>query len=192
MYSGAITSFRQTEDQQAEMCSLLGRSRRRRCSPASQRRLPSSTFGLRSYVVPKGRQRHSNLRRPPLGCRCLSISHGILLAAIGELPTRRQPHNAPTLHTAWTIQQVTRAEFHILEILNCELATLAPAAWVEIFGRRLSLWEGRQLLLPQHPNLLVAPPTVLDPFGVKFHGQSSRSFCLVCLRRLRGLLECDS
>ena len=31
-------------------------------------------------------------------------------------PTSRQPHNAPTLQTAWTIQQVTSAEFHILEI----------------------------------------------------------------------------
>ena len=38
-----------------------------------------------------------------------------LLAAIAELLARRQPHNSPTLHTAWTILQVTRAAFHILE-----------------------------------------------------------------------------
>ena len=42
-----------------------------------------------------------------------------------------------------------------------ELATPTPAAWVEIFGRRLSLWEEEQLSLPQHPNFLAAPPTVL-------------------------------
>ena len=49
-----------------------------------------------------------------------------LLAAIARLLATRQPHNAPTLHTAWTILQVTRA---------------APAAWIEIFESRMSLWE---------------------------------------------------
>ena len=84
-----------------------------------------------------------------------------LLAAIAELLARRQLHNAPTLHTAWTIQQLTRAIFRILEVLYCELATLTPAAWIDIFGRRLSLWEEPQLLPPQHPNFPAAPPTVL-------------------------------
>ena len=51
-----------------------------------------------------------------------------LLAAIAGLFARRQPHNAPTLHTAWTIQQLTRAEFHILGVANCVLATPTPAA----------------------------------------------------------------
>ena len=74
-----------------------------------------------------------------------------LLAATAQLLARRQPHNAPTLHTAWTIQQVARAEFH-LEILNSELATPTPAAWIDIFGRRPSLWEEQQLLLLQHPD----------------------------------------
>ena len=75
-----------------------------------------------------------------------------LLAAIARLLARHQPHNAPSLHTAWTIQQVRRAEFHILEVLNYELATPTPAAWIEIFERRLSLCDEQQLLLPQHPN----------------------------------------
>ena len=48
-----------------------------------------------------------------------------------------------------------------LEDLGFELATPTPAAWVEIFGRSLSLWEEQQPLLPQHPNLLAAPPTIL-------------------------------
>ena len=50
------------------------------------------------------------------------------------------------MHTARTVQQVTRAEFHFLEILRLELATPTPAAWVEIFRRRLSLWQQQQVL----------------------------------------------
>ena len=61
-----------------------------------------------------------------------------LLTAIAEL-TRHQPHNAPMLHSARTVQQVTHAEFHTLEVLGFELATPTPTACVEIFGRRLSL-----------------------------------------------------
>ena len=49
-----------------------------------------------------------------------------------------------------------------MEIPNYELAAPAPAAWVEIFGRRLSLWEEQQLLLPQHPNLPAAPTALVD------------------------------
>ena len=86
-----------------------------------------------------------------------------LLTAIAELLVMYQPQYAPTLHTAWTIQQVTaRAEFHMLEALACELATPTPAAWVQTFGRGQSLGEEQQLLLPQHPDLLAAPPTVLQ------------------------------
>ena len=49
-----------------------------------------------------------------------------------------------------------------MEGLFYELATPAPAVWTDIFGRRLSLWEEQQqLLLPQHPILPVAPPTVM-------------------------------
>ena len=83
-----------------------------------------------------------------------------LLAAIAGLLAWRQLHNAPSLHTAWTIQQITRAEFHILEVLNYELATPTPAAWIEIFERRLSLWEDHQLQLPHHPHIPAAPPVV--------------------------------
>ena len=61
---------------------------------------------------------------------------------------------------AWTSQKVTRAEFHILEVLNCELASPTPAAWIEIFERRRSLWE-EQLQLPHQPNNLAAQPIVL-------------------------------
>ena len=66
---------------------------------------------------------------------------------------QHQPHDVPALCTARTVQLVTRAELHILEILVFELATLTPAAWVEIFRRRLSLWQ-RQLLQP--PDLLTS------------------------------------
>ena len=93
----------------------------------------------------------------PQALRALSA----LLTAIAELLASVSTHNAPTLHTAWTIQQVTRAEFQMLDVPGYDLATPTPAAWVEIFGRRLSLLEEEQLLLPQHPDLLAAPPAVL-------------------------------
>ena len=49
--------------------------------------------------------------------------------------------------------------FHILEVLGVELATPTLVTWVQIFSRRLSQWQHRQLLQP--PNLLTVPPTVL-------------------------------
>ena len=43
-----------------------------------------------------------------------------LLTAIAELLTRHQPHDTPALHTSRT--EVTRAQFHFLEVLGFELA----------------------------------------------------------------------
>ena len=63
-----------------------------------------------------------------------------LLAAIAGFLAGWQPHNAPTLHTARTTQQITRAEFRTLEVLSYERANPTPAAWIEICERRLSLW----------------------------------------------------
>ena len=83
-----------------------------------------------------------------------------LLAAIAGLLARRQLHNAPTMHSAWTIQQITRAEFRILEVLNYEFATPTPAACIEIFERRFSHWEEQQIQLPHHSHIPAAPPIV--------------------------------
>ena len=58
------------------------------------------------------------------------------------------------------VQQIVCAEFHILEILNCELATPTPAAGIEIFERRLPLWEEQQLQQPFPPHIPLAPPIV--------------------------------
>ena len=64
--------------------------------------------------------------------------------------------------------------------------------------RRLSLWKEQSLLLPQHPNLFSAPPTVLVDCAhliAEAHvqnwsfGQSNWSICLAHLHRLVGLLE---
>ena len=60
-----------------------------------------------------------------------------MLIAVTKLLTRHQFNDVPALHTARTIQQVTRADFHCLEILEFELSSLTPAAWIEIFSRRL-------------------------------------------------------
>ena len=133
-------------------------------------------LGLGSYVVRKRWQRHRHVRHPPLdNCRlhvikldpgCVHLSRHPraltdLLVTIAELLIRSQPRYVPTLHTAWTIQQVTREEFHILEVLTYELATPTSAVWVKIFGRRLSRREEQQLSLSQHPNIPAASPTVL-------------------------------
>ena len=47
-----------------------------------------------------------------------------LLKVIARLLARRQP----SLHSAWTIQQIVTEEHRILEVLNLELATHTPAA----------------------------------------------------------------
>ena len=193
MYSGTATSFRQTEDQQTKMRSLLDRPRCRRRSPAPHCRFPVNFWTL----LIRGLQRVDNdihvfdiLPLAAAVCRLIETDPGWasepryprplpeLLAAIAGLLARRQPHNAPKLRTAWTIQQVTRAEFHILEVLNYELGTLTPAAWIDIFGRRLSLWEQQQLLLPQQPNLPAAPTVLVDCAHLIAEGHvQAYSFC---------------
>ena len=83
-----------------------------------------------------------------------------------------------------------------------ELTTPTPATWVQFFGRRLSLWEEQQLLLPQHRTSsqrhqqcwLIVPISLEKPMfrttlQCNFQGQSSPSICLVHLHRLLGLLE---
>ena len=44
----------------------------------------------------------------------------------------RHTYNAPSLHTGWTIQQIVTAEYHIPEVLNHDLTTPTPAAWIEV------------------------------------------------------------
>ena len=46
-----------------------------------------------------------------------------LLTAIAALLTRRQPHSAPFLHSAWTVQQVITEECRILKSVQFELGT---------------------------------------------------------------------
>ena len=63
-----------------------------------------------------------------------------LVATIARLLARRQPHSAPT-YTGWTNQQIVTEEYRILEVLKYELATPTPAAWIEVFEQRVSLWR---------------------------------------------------
>ena len=65
------------------------------------------------------------------------------------LLARRQPHNAPLLHSPWAIQKVVTEEYRILGSVNYELATHTPAAWIQVFKQRLS------------PLLSLVPPDVL-------------------------------
>ena len=77
-----------------------------------------------------------------------------LLAASAGLLAWRQPHNAPSL------QQVVTEEYRILEVLGCELATHTPAAWIDVFKQRLSLWCQQQLQQSQRPLLSLVSPDV--------------------------------
>ena len=84
-----------------------------------------------------------------------------LPATIARLLARRQPHNAPSLHTGWTIQQILTVECHILEVLNYELTTPTPAAWIEVLERRHFLWQVQQLQQPYRPHIPRGPLSVL-------------------------------
>ena len=61
-----------------------------------------------------------------------------LLTASARLLARRQLHDTPSLHTTGRILQIVTAEYRILEVLNHELATHTPAAWIEVFKQRQS------------------------------------------------------
>ena len=50
-----------------------------------------------------------------------------------------------------TIQQFITEEYRILEVLNYEVTTPMPAAWIEVFERRLSLGQELQLQQPYPP-----------------------------------------
>ena len=62
-----------------------------------------------------------------------------LLTATAALLARRQPRNAPLLHSARTVHEVIAEENRILESVNCEPGTYTPGDWVKIFEVRLSL-----------------------------------------------------
>ena len=49
----------------------------------------------------------------------------------------------------------------MLEVFNYELATLAPAAWIEVFEQRLSPWCQQQLQQSQRPLVSLVPPSLL-------------------------------
>ena len=62
-----------------------------------------------------------------------------LLTTLAAFPGRRQPHNAPPLHSAQTVHEVVAEEYRILESVSYELVTNIPAHWVSLFEVRFSL-----------------------------------------------------
>ena len=62
-----------------------------------------------------------------------------LLTAVVALLARRQPHNAPLLHSARTVHEVITEEYRILESVHYELGAYTPGDWVQLFGLRFSL-----------------------------------------------------
>ena len=159
MYSGTTTSCRQTEDQQTEMRSLLGRARRRR-SPAphtadfvlqlsdvahtSSARGEDDThiFGILPWaaaiyiLIEKGSR---------VGIRA-SVSSPTSRIASGNRRTS-SPGGSPTSHQRCT----QNGQFCKLHVRSSTFGSLLAC----------NSYAGGQLLLPQHPSLLVAPPTVL-------------------------------
>ena len=62
-----------------------------------------------------------------------------LLTALAASLGRLWHHNAPTLHTSWTVQELIAAEARILESINCEVGTDTPADWVHLLAACFSL-----------------------------------------------------
>ena len=59
------------------------------------------------------------------------------------------------------MQQIVIEEYRILEILNYEVATRTPAAWIQAFKQRFSLLCQQPFQLSQRPLLSLVPPDVL-------------------------------
>ena len=62
-----------------------------------------------------------------------------LLTALAANLDRLWSHNALTLHTSWTVQEVIAAEARILESVHYEVGTCSPAVWVHFLAARFSL-----------------------------------------------------
>ena len=114
-------------------------------------------------------------------------------------PVNRQCLCSHHVYTVWTIRQIASAEYHILEVLNFELTTPTQAAWIEIFARRLSLWE-EQRQQPYHPHIplpIVLPDGAhliaeahLRKHSLSVNSRASQigwSLSLVHIRRLLGM-----
>ena len=83
-----------------------------------------------------------------------------LLPAIAALLAGRRPHNAPLLHSAWTVHEVVAEEYRILESVNCELGTYAPGALGETLrGTVLLRTQQHQQRFPQATRSLLARVT---------------------------------
>ena len=119
-----------------------------------------------------------------------------LLATMPRLLARRQHHNAPSLHRGWTILQIVTQEYRILEVLNYELTTPTPAARIEVFESRLSLFGTNNnsssrigcTFRVRHPP---CSQTLRISLYSELQSQSSRSVCLVHLRRPLGVYGTD-
>ena len=77
------------------------------------------------------------------------------------LLARRQHHNAPLLYPAWTTQDVVTEEYRIMVSVNHELGAHTPAAWIQVFKQRLSLWCQQQFHLSQRRSFHWFLPTCL-------------------------------
>ena len=141
------------------------------------------------------RQRHSHIRRPwlpqstflpntdpgraqvPRHIRPLAD----LLAVIARLLARRQLHNEPSLHTAWTIQQLVCAEY--LRTYNSHASSLdrglraAPFSWVNSNSRITGTLRLRHpsCSLTVRSSLLRSRPSL----HCELQSQSSRSVRLI-------------
>ena len=83
-----------------------------------------------------------------------------LLTALATSLDRLRPHNALTLHTSWTVQEVIAAEARILESVNYEVVTYTPADWVHLLAARFSLKA--EQLRQRTPSVVRSPLSLAD------------------------------
>ena len=108
---------------------------------------------------------HSFHRRqgpgPPQPVRTLPS----LLTALAASLDRLRPHNALTIHTSWTVQEVIAAEARLLESIHYEVGTCTPADWAHLLATRFSLKA--EQLGQRTPSVVRSPPSLLMSWQVE-------------------------
>ena len=153
------------------MWSLLDRPRRRRRSPSPHRKFRSSTVGLGSHPVRKAQgvtvsltfsissplQQPSTLSSRLIQHRCSSRR----LAVRFLICSPPSPNFSPCINPV-TLQRCTlRGQLSMLRARSFTCCRSSDTS-LSLLRVLLGFKSSEQLLLPQHPDFLAAPPTVLS------------------------------
>ena len=129
----SIAEFQQTQVRFCRLCNFWTRLK----GDGEREQIPTLTSTIHPLDIKLHSERYpdptpSQLPDPLQPARSLTN----LLTAIAALLTRRQPHNGPLLHSAWTVHEFITEECRILESVHFELGTPTPAAWIQVFETR--------------------------------------------------------